>query len=268
MDSKELKVILEKRLAEPDRKFIYDNKKDSLRIENKESGKGIDLSLPGLTSRYEREKEQAIEHIIHYVNEAMKIMNQSQTLSGREQFIFPVIRSTSFPTETEDGKQLIHRPHTAETRIYYAVDLEQSYRLIDKEWMKKENVDEKIIMEMASFNIRSLSYDMKEDKVAGNSFYFLNTNDGYDASRILNQSFLEQMAGKMEGDCAVAVPHQDVLIIADLVNKEGYDVLGQMTMHFFTNGNIPITSLPLIFENGKLEPIFILAKNKPEAKKD
>lgn len=268
MDSKALKAILEKKLAKSDRQFIFDNEKESLRIEDKQTQKGINLSLPGLVSRYEREKDKAIEDIVYYVNEALKIMSQSQHLSGREQHIFPVIRSTSFPTETEDGKKLVYKTHTAETRIYFAVDLDQSYRLIDKDWMENEHVDEKILMEMASFNLRGLSYDMKEDKVAGNTFYFLNTNDGYDASRILNQVFLEEMAEKMEGDCTVAVPHQDVLIIGDIVNKEGYDVLAQMTMHFFTNGNIPITSLPFIYENAKLEPIFILAKTKPEIKKD
>ena len=61
---------------------------------------------------------------------------------------------------------------------------------------------------------------------------------------------------------AVAVPHQDVLIIADLRNEVGYDVLAQMTMSFFTNGLVPITALSFMYENGKLEPIFIMGKNK------
>ena len=31
---------------------------------------------------------------------------------------------------------------------------------------------------------------------------------------------------------AVAVPHQDVLILADIQNETGYDILAQMTMSF------------------------------------
>ncbi len=61
---------------------------------------------------------------------------------------------------------------------------------------------------------------------------------------------------------AVAVPHQDVLIIADIRNKTGYDILAQMTMSFFTKGLVPITALSFIYEDGKLEPIFILGKNQ------
>lgn len=62
---------------------------------------------------------------------------------------------------------------------------------------------------------------------------FLNTNDGYDATRILNESLLQSMREKISGDMVVAVPHQDVLIIADIVNEIGYDIIAQMTMKFF-----------------------------------
>ena len=103
---------------------------------------------------------------------------------------------------------------------------------------------------------------MKEDQVAGNTFYFLNKNDGYDASRILNDSFLKEMSHKMHGTMAIAVPHQDVLIIADIENDTGYDILAQMAMSFFANGRVPITALSFLYEDGELEPIFILGKNK------
>jgi uncharacterized protein YtpQ (UPF0354 family) len=53
-----------------------------------------------------------------------------------------------------------------------------------------------------------------------------------------------------------------VLIIADIRNNTGYDVLAQMAMSFFANGRVPITALSFLYENGELEPIFILGKNK------
>lgn len=130
------------------------------------------------------------------------------------------------------------------------------------------NLTETQVKEMARFQVRSLKTDVKQDEVAGNVFYFLNHNDGYDASRILNEAFLQEMANKVEGDMTVSVPHQDVLIIGDIRNKEGYDVLAQMTMHFFSVGAVPITSLSFIYENQKLEPIFIMAKNSVEKEKE
>lgn len=128
--------------------------------------------------------------------------------------------------------------------------------------LDKLNVSTEQITEAARFQIRKLNTKVKKDVVAENVFYFLNENDGYDASRILNDTFLKEMRGKIEGDMTVSVPHQDVLIIGDIRNEAGYDVLAQMTMHFFTVGTVPITSLSFIYEDGDLEPIFILAKNR------
>ena len=119
---------------------------------------------------------------------------------------------------------------------------------------------------MALFNIRKLDTPYKTDEVKGNIFYFINTNDGYDASRILNTPLLNQFEEKCEGEMLVAVPHQDVLIIADIRNKTGYDVMAHLTMEFFTNGLVPITSLSLAYEKGHFEPIFILAKNNKDKK--
>ncbi len=121
---------------------------------------------------------------------------------------------------------------------------------------------EEQIREMARFSVKTLPTVYKKDEVAGNIFYFVNANDGYDASRILNESFLKEMSTIIEGDMTLSVPHQDVLIIGDIRNETGYDVLAQMSMHFFTVGTVPITSLSFIYEDGELEPIFILAKNR------
>ncbi|KQL55401.1 hypothetical protein AN964_07040 [Heyndrickxia shackletonii] len=262
MDTKKMKKELEKRLQKDNRSIHYDREKETIRFENKETGKGITVSLSSAVSKWHEEKEKAIDEVVYYVEEALGVMGTEQKISGNEKKIFPVIRSTSFPQESSDGNTFITDDHTAETRIYYALDLGNTYRLVDEELLKKEGWDQEKIREMAQFNLRSLSTEMKKDTVAGNDYYFLNTNDGYDASRILNEKFLKEMSEKIEGDMAVSVPHQDVLIICDLRNETGYDILAQMSMSFFTNGHVPITALSFIYENGELEPIFIMAKNR------
>lgn len=262
MDSQKMKSELEKRLLNESRTISYDREKDQLRIENKETGKGITISLPGIIAKWEEQKEKAIEEVAYYVEEGLEAMVGEVQLSGKEKNIFPVIRSTSFPTSAEEGNEFLYDDHTAETRVYYALDLNNTYRLIDQKLLLKENWDADRIREIAMFNVRSLSTSTKTDTVAGNTFYFLNTNDGYDASRILNDSFLREMESKVTGTMAVAVPHQDVLIIVDIQNDTGYDILAQMAMSFFASGRVPITALSFLYENGELEPIFILGKNK------
>ncbi|WP_096202642.1 DUF1444 domain-containing protein [Bacillus sp. FJAT-45350] len=260
----QLRKIVQERLERPEWSIRYNKEEEKIRIEDNETKKGVSLALKPLLAKYEKRKEEAVTEIVHYVESAIAAMAQEHNLSGNEKRIFPVIRSTSFPTETTSGKKLFYEEHTAETRIYYCLDLGSTYVLIDEDMVEKANLTSNKVKEMALFNIRSLQSQPKEDTVAGNKFYFVNSNDGYDASRILDNSLLERMNKSKEGVLAVAVPHQDVLIFADIVNDTGYDVLGQMVFQFYSQGKIPITALPFIYENGELDPTFILAQRKPK----
>jgi len=265
MTVEKLKKLLTERLEKEGRNIAYNREKDQLRVENAESGKGVTLSLGPVLAKWERNREKAIDEIVFYVEEALKAMETEVKITGNERKIFPVIRSTSFP-KTAGGKPLVYDEHTAETRIFYSLDMGSSYRLIDEGMLADEGLDAGRIKEMARFNLRSLDHPVKKDSVSGNDFYFVNTNDGYDASRILNESFLKEMEKKIKGEMVLSVPHQDVLIISDIQNSTGYDVLAHMTMHFYTSGRVPITPLSFYLKDGELEPIFIMAKNKPGRK--
>lgn len=263
MTSIKMKNKLEERLNNPEWKTSYNRDKDKFRVEWKETNRGMWITLPNVIAKYEQRGEAALDELEDHITEALRIMNEKNELAGKESNIFPVIRATSFPKKSKQGKQLVYTDHTAETRVYYALDLGKSYQLIDQNMMEEEGWTKERLKEVATFNIRSLSSEMKKDTVADNDFYFVATKDGYDASRILNESLLEEMKANSKGELAVAVPHQDVLIFVDIQNKMGYDILAQMTMKFFAEGTIPITSLPFLYEDKKLEPIFILAKNRP-----
>ncbi|WP_407272256.1 DUF1444 domain-containing protein [Radiobacillus sp. PE A8.2] len=266
MTSMKLKKILEERLNHPDWSTSFNRDKDTFRIQWKDSKQGITVTLPNVIAKFEQRGEKAIDDLEYHIKEALSIMNETHELTGKEKHIFPTIRATSFPRKTKSGKKMIYTDHTAETRIFYALDLGKTYKLIDEEMLEAEQWTLERIQQISAFNVRSLSTDLKHDKVADNDFYFMASQDGYDASRILNESLLEEMKMNSKGELAIAVPHQDVLIIADIQNDMGYDILAQMTMKFFAEGRVPITSLPFLYEDKKLEPIFILAKNRPTSK--
>ncbi|MFT8322757.1 MAG: DUF1444 domain-containing protein [Bacillus sp. (in: firmicutes)] len=262
MNSSKMKDLLKTRLQSDDRIFRFDSKKDQIRIESKVSGKGVTVTLPGIIAKWEVEKEKAIDEVVYYIEQGLTAIEKDIELKGKEKNIFPVIRSTSFPVHSNEEIPFVTDEHTAETRIFYALDMGTTYRLLDEQIMQKEGWEHHRMKEIALFNVRSLPTVLKEDTVAGNTFYFLNSHDGYDASRILNDAFLKGMSEKVEGTMALAVPHQDVLIIADIKNETGYDILAQMNMSFFASGRVPITALSFLYEEGNLEPIFILGKNK------
>ncbi|GEB75744.1 DUF1444 family protein [Sporolactobacillus inulinus] len=265
MDRANLRKLVEQRLQSDETTIHFDDKSEQLRVELIKSGKGVTLSLPELLQHYHEKGEPALDQALVTIERGLKAMSVSPHLKGKEKRIFPVLRSASFPEKTKDGRRLIAKAHTAETKILYALDLGNACRLIDDRFLEQEGIAEQMLMESAAFNLNALPVKMKKDVVRNNAFYFINTNDGYDASRILNRKLIEKMRSKAHGDLTVAVPHQDVLIFGDIVNPEGYDILAQMTMKFYTSGTIPITMMPFIFnEQGELEPIFIMANKRPK----
>lgn len=264
MNLHQFRKEIEKKLTREGWTITYDYNEATLRIVDDAIKKGVTLRLKPLLAKWEREEFDSVDEAIRYVEIGLKAMKEKPRIEENEKRIFPVIRSTSFPTETNSGEKLLTDDHTAETRIYYAIDMGESYTLIDESDIKQSPYNKKEIREMALFNLRSLDQPIKEDVVAGNSFYFLRAKDGYDASRVLDTTLLERMAKKATGQLALAIPHQDVLIFADLVNERGYDVLAQLALQFFGEGRVPVTALPFLYENGELEPIFILAQRKPK----
>lgn len=259
IDSQYVKKLIEERLDNKQLSFQFDKEKNTLRVEDGESKKGVVLSLPGIVAKYEINKEQAIEEVIYYVEETINAMKK-EIKNIQKDKIFPVIRATSFPKKNNQDIEFLTDDHTAETRVYYAEDMGKTYRLLDVSVLQE--ICHEDIKKIASGNLASLETVVKQDEVAGNIFYFFRTNDGYDASRILNTALLNKYERQIEGTMVVAVPHQDVLIVADIRNEVGYDIIAQMTINFFASGLIPITSLSFLYKNGELEPIFILGKNR------
>ncbi|EKU50254.1 DUF1444 domain-containing protein [Staphylococcus massiliensis] len=261
-----MRDMLKERLNHLDVNFSYNRDEESLRIARTDNNKGVTVKLTPIVAKYKEQKDQIVDEIVYYVEETIYQMGDHalNKLAGNDVKLMPVIRAASFDTKTKEGIPFVTDEHTAETRIYYAVDLGKSYKLLDEDMLKSLNVTKQQVKEMALFNVRKLENAYKTDEVKGNLFYFINTNDGYDASRITNTLFLNEFEAQCEGEMLVAVPHQDVLIVADIRNNTGYDVMAHLTMEFFTKGLVPITSLSFGYQKGHLEPIFILGKNNKQ----
>lgn len=260
MERNELRRYMEARFAEGYR-TSYDRENEVLRIERASDRFGVNVRLAPIVAKAKVRGHDAVDEVIDYVTAALSA-KQDVVLAGNESHLFPVIRSNSFAKTTKEGHPLVTTPHTAETAIFYAVDNGNGYRLIEERHLTESFTYERL-HQIAYENVKTLSTDVKEDTVAGNTFYFLATRDGYEASRILNEEFLRVMSRRVTGDMLIGVPHQDVMIIADVQNDQGYDAMQQLMFDFFTNGRVPVTALSFHYEEGKLEPIFIVGKKNP-----
>ncbi|CEA05535.1 hypothetical protein BN1050_02509 [Metalysinibacillus saudimassiliensis] len=263
MKEQQMVEEIKKRLGGTRFTYTFDEKGQRLHLQHTVLQRGMDIAISQVVAKYQEKKEAAIDEVIYTIEQTFTAMEQEQQqgFTGKAK-IYPVVRSTSFPQQSKEGVAFVTTEHTAETRIFYALDLGSTYRLIDERMLEQLQMTTQQVKEAARFAVTGLGTEVKRDEVAGSVFYFINYNDGYDASRILNEKFLQEMKEQIEGDMTLSVPHQDVLIIGDIRDEVGYDVLAQLTMHYFSVGMVPITSLSFVYNDGELEPIFILAKNK------
>lgn len=263
MKEQQMVEAIKARLGNDQFTYTFDTETNRLRLQHKKTERGMEIAISQVVAKYQEKQQAAIDEVVYTVQQTFAAMTQ-EAVEGfvGKNTIYPVVRSTSFPQKSKEGNTFLTTEHTAETRIFYALDLGNTYRLIDESMLPELALSAQQVKEAARFALGGLGTDVKRDEVAGSIFYFVNYNDGYDASRILNEKFLQQMREKIQGDMTLSVPHQDVLIIGDIRDEVGYDVLAQLTMHYFSVGMVPITSLSFVYDNGELEPIFILAKNK------
>lgn len=253
-------LILEQLKEKVDFSYSFDREKEILRVERKDNGKGVEVSLSKALDKA-KGNDGFVDEIVYYLAESLTRMAE-ESVSLDEKMIYPVVRSTSFFDKTKAGIPFIKDAHTNETAVYYAVDFKNSYRLIDEKFAESMGMSNENIRVIAYNNLSHLPIEYKKQTVQENDFYFINHNDGYDASRILNEKFLQEMYDKCEGEMMVGLPHQDVLIITDVKNDVGYDIMAQMMMQYFAEGLTPITSLSFSYKDKKLQPVFILGKQK------
>ena len=58
----------------------------------------------------------------------------------------------------------------------------------------------------------------------------------------------------------MGITHQDKLIIADIKNKKGLEVLQKVMVHFFAEGLVPITTITFKYDGNRLESYFIFVE--------
>ncbi|WCK55927.1 DUF1444 family protein [Aneurinibacillus sp. Ricciae_BoGa-3] len=238
---------------------VTEEDKPMLVIESLQQKQPLRIKLDALLANMEAnsaEEDQILADFTSKLSDTLELALTEHVLTGQEANIFPVIRHLSFLKNAR--APYVHRSHTAETVVVYALDLGRSYTLITKDALEKAGWSEEKLHQLAIDNVRKLDAVPKEDRVGGNTFYFFTYEDSYSASRILNPAVLSNMAKKNQGQIGVAIPHQDVLIVADLADAKGASVLAQLAADFAMRGNIPITPMPFMYENGQLEPYMVM----------
>lgn len=219
------------------------------------------LSLKKLYDQIEKQPEmrrEALYSFVTYILANIRGQVEKVDLQGKENSVYPVLRHRTFLEQSK--KNYVTHVHTAETIIAYALDLGDTYVLLEEQMIIAAGWHEDDLIKYAMQNLKNLPFAVKTQQVGENMIYFISPTDGYAASRILLSELLEQYAQRKKGDTlGVAIPHQDVLIIADLFGERGAQLLSRLTYDFATKGQVPISPLPFIYQDGVLEPYIVIS---------
>ncbi|RED36005.1 uncharacterized protein DUF1444 [Brevibacillus brevis] len=184
-------------------------------------------------------------------------LDRQRRVSGQEHNIYPVLRHASMISKYPE--RWVVKEHTADTYVLYALDQGEGYALIEKRMLQEAGWTSEQLHSYAMENLRKLPFSIKSQEVGGQRIHFISPTDGYAASRILLDSFLEEMDQKKQGDSlGVAIPHQDVLIVADMAGEAGAHLLARLTYDFASKGQVPISVLPFYWEEGELTPFLVV----------
>lgn len=213
------------------------------------------------TEGNEAEESALIEAFAKRVAVAVREAGSRPHIAGQVDRLYPVLRHPAFLKEKGE-QSFVYREHTAETVVLYALELEAGYTLITESMLTEAGLSAAEVHEHALRNLSRLGGEPKRDQVGDNVFYFHAFPDSYSASRVLNAELMTTMASHIQGKMGVAVPHQDVLIVADLADAKGAYLLAQIAVDFSMRGDVPITPLPFMYVEGELEPYMVMRNPK------
>lgn len=256
----DIEKIMKDKLKDYD--ITVDRKEEKMTVKHIHGGSVVVALRTLLAKANEQDNLNNIDEAVYYITTSLTARAKDETVTINLSQIYPVIRATSFPKMTKQDVAFVVTAHTAETMIYYALDLGNTYRLVDEKLLQQSNITKEQLHEAAITNLKQLPVSLAKDEVVSNHFYFVNNKDGYDAARVLNDEWLNQLVATFTGEAIMAIPHQDTLIIGDIVNEAGYDIMSKMAIHYFTEGLVPITSMTFNYEENKITPLFILVQDK------
>lgn len=216
------------------------------------------LALESLFARVSQEpnhEQEILQSAVGQIVVAIEGIGVRRQLRGQEHAIYPVLRHHSF-AKSERAKTVILRSHTAETVLLYALDYGRGYTIIDQQMVAESGWTTDELHTYAMQNLRKLPLDnVRTQQVGPHFIHFITPKDGYAASRVLLDDVLAQYDKQKQGRMlGVAIPHQDVCILADLADESGGQLLARLTYDFASKGPVPITPIPFLFEDSELVP--------------
>lgn len=177
------------------------------------------LGLEKLYNAYQSNPDQ-LDVVLQTLLKLIQGFNPDRSMHGFTDLhnrIYPMLKPVTLLTTVQERHvpMLVYRPFLANLIITYVIDEDQSVAFINEDHLEHWEVGEQDIHTQALANLRQRTMahtDYTTTGVGVQRLFIFNSQDGYDATRILLTNILEEWRKQMPGNLVIGIPNRDFLI--------------------------------------------------------
>lgn len=226
MGSDQFAAYMERRLS------LYDDvlevcERQGSRLVVHARGHDVTINLDRFYHAYAHDPAQLdaiVQTIVSVLTRDIPARDRSDFALLRER-IFPMLKPIDLLAFVRERRlpMLVYRPFLADLIITYVVDEPQSVAYINEHHLEQWGVSDRDIHEAALRNLRRRTDERAPYTMVGEDeqqLFIFNSNDGYDATRLLLTDILADWAKRVSGQLVIGIPNRDFLIALGDANPD------------------------------------------------
>ncbi|NJN16015.1 MAG: DUF1444 family protein [Oscillochloris sp.] len=195
------------------------HQRDGLTLRLKVGGTELQVNLENFFRAYSQQPA-AIDLVAETLLNSLRSYDGSRTATSfaslRER-VFPMLKPIAFLASIRDRglPMVVYRPFLADLIITYVIDEPTSVSYINEDHLERWQISEVDLREQAITNLKLRTDERGNYTVAGEGAQRLvvfNTQDGFDATRLLVTSMLAELQVQFPGTMVIGVPNRDFLV--------------------------------------------------------
>ncbi|GAB4443521.1 MAG: DUF1444 family protein [Chloroflexi bacterium OHK40] len=180
----------------------------------------ITLTLDNFYRSYTQQPAD-LDQVADQLLRSLRTYDAARSISSFEALrerVFPMLKPVNLLLTVRERKlpMLIYRPFLADLIICYVIEEPSSVAYITEQHLERWQLSEHELHEQALTNLRRRTDERGSYTATGDGaqrLVIFNTQDGYDATRLLLPTLLERWRTEIPGTMVIGVPNRDFLII-------------------------------------------------------
>jgi uncharacterized protein YtpQ (UPF0354 family) len=171
--------------------------------------------------------------------------------------IFPMLKPIAMLATVRERNlpMLVYREFLADLIITYVVDEARSVTFLNEEHLNTWDVSAQDVHERALHNLQRRTAEGASYITTGSGsqqLFIFNTNDGYDATRLLLTDVLAEWAEQTRGNLVIGIPNRDFLIAFSDADPEIVQAVAQQVQADAAQREYGLTDQLFTFVNGQV----------------